>query len=140
MGNNNTLPGSRTLPQGRAMSGFPRVQKHPLLRGGIKGGGRLNRVFNLRLPLGEAGSRRETDGRLKRALTVSCRPDIVPPGYSVACPVSLCGVESGFFRPFRPTFLKADRRATLAMTRVRLCDCLRTEKERSDAKICISLQ
>ena len=37
-------PASRTLPRGRAMSGFPRVQKHPLLRGGIKGGGRLKRV------------------------------------------------------------------------------------------------
>jgi len=48
------------------MLGFPRVQKHPLLRGGIKGGGRLMRVFSPGLPLGEAGSRHEVDGRLKR--------------------------------------------------------------------------
>ena len=40
--------------------------EYSLLRGGIKGGGSLMRVISPGLPLGEAGSRHEVDGRLKR--------------------------------------------------------------------------
>ena len=48
---------------------FRRIE-YPLLRGGIKGGGKLMRVPRHGLPLGEAGSHRGADGRLKRDLSV----------------------------------------------------------------------
>ena len=70
-------PASRTLPRGRAMSGFPRVQKHPLLRGGIKGGGRLKRVNFA--PHGTLVHRRRSSQRPK--MPIICQIEVRNPSY-----------------------------------------------------------
>ena len=64
--------------------------EYPLLRGRIKGGGSLMRGVSPGLPLGEAGSCHETDGRLKRVLNF-----LWCPGCDT-CPVYFCGVQPGF--------------------------------------------
>jgi len=94
--NKDTLPRFADPPSREGYPlGFPRGLlerrrvEYPLLRGGIKGGGRLMRVISakkqrhspplrgpslkgglyLGLPLGEAGSRHEVDGRLMRVIS-----------------------------------------------------------------------
>ena len=59
------------------MSGFPRVQKHPLLRGGIKGGGRLKRVNFA--PHGTLVHRRRSSQRPK--MPIICRIELRNPSY-----------------------------------------------------------
>ena len=64
------------------MLGFPRVQKHPLLRGGIKGDGRLKRVNFA--PHGTLIHRKRSPQRPK--MPIICRIEVRNPSYGGGLP------------------------------------------------------